>query len=145
MRKRGLTQGYGFVALGAWLGVMLLLPIPAPGAQGEPQQPPAKGAAAPPAVQPLHPLVLDPFYLVREEDSRCWVERVLVEVEMAGLDPHAPLDLSAPEYRKVLYEYLNSKESGHFSESEVRNALNQQARGEVVRTVRISRSTLIVR
>ncbi|MEW6386695.1 MAG: hypothetical protein AB1491_04170 [Thermodesulfobacteriota bacterium] len=135
------------------LGLGLLLALGAEGlsAGPGPAVSPRAGALASlnlpqsPPSPPHETVTLDPFYLLREEGNRVWVERCLVTLELNRRDRPKEIDLTGPGLRAVIYGLLNS--DTHLDEllPKTMNSINKFLRGNVVADVKMSRSVLLLR
>jgi hypothetical protein len=139
----------------AWLFLGLLTAYGAEGLSGEPGAAPATGTPAPalaslntpksPASQPQATVTLEPFYLLREEGGRVWVERCLVTLELNLRDQPQNIDLTAANLRAVIYGFLNSET--HLDEllPKTLDGINNFLKRKVVADVKVSRSVLLLR
>lgn len=133
------------------LSGMLLAPPP-PGVQAQtfqlnetPSKTPQGGTSLNQQDSQRQAVSLDPFFLVLEEGARSWVERVIVTLEVARPENYPKLDLSGPNFRKILYDCLRSEVPENVLGPEAISAINQRLGVRAVVAVRMSRSILILR
>ena len=93
-----------------------------------------------PAVQAL---VLEPFYFFREKESGVWVERILVQVEVYG--DQVPGELSTGQNRALLQEILDSETDADQLAARALANLQKNLGSQALQSLKVSRSTLILR
>lgn len=90
-------------------------------------------------------VTLDPFFLLRGEGAKAWVERVIVTLQVAVEKNCPKIDITGPTCRKALYDLLLSGQPEVAIKHQALTSLNRQAKMEAVAAIDISRSILIVR
>jgi hypothetical protein len=98
----------------------------------------------PPPIQEQK-IILDPFFTLRRNGSRVWVERIIVTLVIAVPKNCLQHDLNSPTLRKKLYSLLQTGEPETTIEAQALSYLNRQVGVKTNAAVQISRSVLIVR
>lgn len=97
------------------------------------------------AVEQAHKFVLPPFYQLQRKDSKIWMERILVTFLTAMPKDGLNDDLNNVNFRKMVYELLQSGAPAPTIQSQAVAGLSRQLGRAVEATVQISRSVIIVR
>lgn len=90
-------------------------------------------------------IILDPFFRLRRNGSRVWVERIIVTLVMAVPKNSLQDDFNSPTLRKKIYSLLQTGEPETTIEAQALSYLNRQVGVKTNAAVQISRSVLIVR
>ena len=98
----------------------------------------------PPPIQE-HKIALAPFYRLRSNGSKTWMERILVTFTVAAPKDRLHRDIDNPTFRKIFYELLLSGEPEATIRAQAVDHLQKQVGMKVDPAVEISRSFLIVR
>jgi hypothetical protein len=96
-------------------------------------------------VEQAHKFVLPPFYQLQRKDSKIWMERIIVTFLMAMPKDGLKDDLNNVNFRKMVYELLQSGAPAPTIQSQAVAGLIRQLGRAVEATVQISRSVIIVR
>jgi len=89
-------------------------------------------------------IVLSPFYQLQRKDFKVWTERIVVTFLIALPQGNPKLDLNCPDFRKMLYEMLQSGESETAIQAQAVASLGRQSGMNIDGAVQISRSVMIV-
>jgi hypothetical protein len=133
------------------LGILLALNGRATAAPDEKMERPPRGLQArgestkAPLKMQRQNVTLDPFFLLRGEGAKAWVERIIITLQVAVEKNCPQIDLTGPNFRKALYDLLLSGQPEAVIKQQALASLNQQAKREAVAAIDISRSILIVR
>ena len=89
-------------------------------------------------------IILHPFFRLQKKDSKAWIERILVTFLMAVPKDSLTYDFNNPNFRKVLYDLLQSGEPEANIQAQAVATLNRQLEKKIDATAQISRSVIIV-
>ena len=89
-------------------------------------------------------IILHPFFRLQKKDSKAWIERILVTFLMAVPKDSLTYDFNNPNFRKVLYDLLQSGEPEASIQAQAVATLNRQLEKKIDGTAQISRSVIIV-
>jgi hypothetical protein len=89
--------------------------------------------------------ILPPFYQLQRKDSKVWIERIIVTFLMAMPKDGLKDDLNNANFRKMVYELLQSGAPATAIQSQAVAGLSRQLGKTVEGTVQVSRSVIIVR
>ena len=89
-------------------------------------------------------IILHPFFRLQKKDSKAWIERILVTFLMTVPKDSLTYDFNNPNFRKVLYDLLQSGEPEANIQAQAVATLNRQLEKKVDGTAQISRSVIIV-
>lgn len=98
-----------------------------------------------PPDRPWQNVTLDPFFILRGEKGKVWVERIIVVLQITVERVSPKLDVTGPSIRTALYDLFRSGQPETNIKKQALASLNQQAKRKAVTTMNISRSILIVR
>jgi hypothetical protein len=90
-------------------------------------------------------IVLYPFFRLQKKDSKAWVERILVTFLVAVPKDSLTYDFNNPNFRKMLYDLLQSGEPETIIQAQAVASLNRQLGKNIDATAQISRAVIIVR
>jgi hypothetical protein len=89
-------------------------------------------------------VILHPFFRLQKKDSKAWIERILVTFLMTVPKGSLTYDFNNPNFRKILYDLLQSGESEADIQAQAVATLNCQLEKKIDATAQISRSVIIV-
>jgi hypothetical protein len=89
-------------------------------------------------------IMLHPFFRLQKKDSKAWIERILVTFLMAVPKDSLTYDFNNPNFRKILYDLLQSGETEANIQARAVATLNHQLEKKIDATAQISRSVIIV-
>ena len=89
-------------------------------------------------------IILHPFFRLQKKDSKAWIERILVTFLMTVPKDSLTYDFNNPNFRKVLYDLLQSGEPEANIQAQAVATLNRQLEKKIDATAQISRSVIIV-
>jgi hypothetical protein len=90
-------------------------------------------------------IALTPFFRLRSNGSRVWVERILVTFLVAAPRNCLPKNFDNPTLRKMINDLIQSGEPAATIQTKAVAQVQRQTEMKVQPTVQISRSVLIVR
>jgi len=88
-------------------------------------------------------IVLDPFFLIRQQGAKVWVERIIATLALTTPEHTVKQDLNGPIIRKMLYDLVQSGEPEDSCRMQAVAGLQRHLGVEA--EVHLSRSILIVR
>jgi hypothetical protein len=89
-------------------------------------------------------IILHPFFRLQKKDSKAWIERILVTFLMTVPQGSLKYDFNNPNFRKTLYDLLQSGETETDIQARAVATLNRQLEKKIDATAQISRSVIIV-
>lgn len=89
-------------------------------------------------------IMLHPFFRLQKQDSKAWIERILVTFLMTVPKDSLTYDFNNPSFRKILYDLLQSGEPEAHIQAQAVATLNRQLEKKIDATAQISRSVIIV-
>jgi hypothetical protein len=89
-------------------------------------------------------IILHPFFRLQKKDSKAWIERILVTFLTAVPQGSLTYDFNNPNFRKILYDLLQSAEPEANIQAQAVATLNRQLEKKIDATAQISRSVIIV-
>jgi len=89
-------------------------------------------------------IILHPFFRLQKKDSKAWIERILVTFLMTVPKGSLSYDFNNPNFRKILYDLLQSGEPEADIQTQAVATLNRHLEKKIDATAQISRSVIIV-
>ncbi|MEO0249870.1 MAG: hypothetical protein ABIN58_10135, partial [candidate division WOR-3 bacterium] len=89
-------------------------------------------------------VILEPFYLLREQKERVQVERILVTVTFRSQNYPQPIDWQGEELRSAVYSILNSRTASHGAVDQIKDMLQNFCVQPGCVTVDISQTYLLL-
>jgi hypothetical protein len=89
-------------------------------------------------------IILHPFFRLQKKDSKAWIERILVTFLTAVPQGSLTYDFNNPNFRKILYDLLQSAEPEANIQAQAVATLNRQLEKKIDASAQISRSVIIV-